>query len=106
MLSLVYDARIDNITLCSQCEIMEVSLDEFDHWLGHLIQKSEYIRSKLVEAGLQASLNRTQEERRQAIIKRQEERKEKRKLNSMATVNAITEHPLHHAVRNAQLFKL
>ncbi len=104
VLSIVYDKRIDHITLCSQCDVMDVNIDEFDHWLGNLIEKSDYIRSKLIESGLQASLNKTQEQRRKALIHKQEMKRSQKKPPAKKQV--VTEQSLQHAVRSAQLFRL
>jgi len=45
--SIVLDERLDQITLCSQLDIEKCTFDEFDAWLGNLIQRSEPLRNDI-----------------------------------------------------------
>ena len=71
----------------------------------NLIKKSEYVRSKLIESGLQASLNKTQEQRREAMLHRQEIKRNKKAPHAKSK-QKVTEQALQHAVRSAQLFRI
>jgi hypothetical protein len=109
VLSLVYDKRIDHIILCSQCDALDASIDEFDQWLGNLIQKGEYIRSKLIQSGLQASINRNQEQRRMALIQKQQAKHAGKTPASQVTektTERVAEQSLQHAIRSAQVFRI
>ncbi len=79
VLALVYDNRIDHVVVCTQLDLESTNLEEFDLWLGNLIQKGEYLHSRLIESGLQASLNQTQEIRRAALVAKQDEKRIRKK---------------------------
>lgn len=59
--SMVFDERVDQITLCSQLDIDRCSFDEFDTWLGKLIKRSAPLREDVdrFEAGWSVKKNQS-----------------------------------------------